>query len=127
MIIAIDFDGTIVNDAYPAIGAPMVGVKKALDEFREDGHYIIVWTCRADIPLLNAVNWLLEHDIPFDRVNAQQPEHLNKFGGSDTRKLYADVYIDDRNLGGFPGWYEAMEIVKKMTSAVDNLYEGCWP
>lgn len=112
MIIAIDFDGTLVRGAYPAIGPLLPGAKKSLSELHERGHYLILWSCRTGKLLLDAVNILLEEGIPFDRINDHNPENLDIYGEGGP-KIYADVYIDDRNLGGFPGWYQAMEFLRQ--------------
>ena len=104
MIIAVDFDGTLCEDKHPAIGAPKAGAVEAMKRLNAEGHYLIVWTCRTDQLLLEAVNWLLEQGIPFDRINDHNPENLAKYGGSGGKKIFADVYVDDRNVGGFLGW-----------------------
>lgn len=113
MIIAIDFDGTLCEQAYPAIGRAMLGAKKSLTELHERGHYLIIWTCRTGDLLVDAVNWLQAEGIPFDRINDHNPENLARYGDGG-KKIYADVYIDDRNLGGFPGWYEAMSQLRAL-------------
>lgn len=115
MIIAIDFDGTLCRSQYPALGSPMPGAVKALQELRDNRHYIIIWTCRTGDRLRDAVNWMLEHQIPFDRVNDHNPENVATYGEGG-QKIYADVYIDDRNLGGFPGWFEAMKILRGISA-----------
>lgn len=113
MIIAVDFDGVICNSAYPALGDPMPGVKKAIKEIRDRGHYVIVWTCRTGDQLIEAVNWLRGERIGFDRINDHSPENIAIYGPGG-KKIYADVYIDDRNLGGFPGWFDTLETLKAM-------------
>lgn len=110
MIIAVDFDGTLCRNAYPAIGAPQPGAVKAMQELRDNGHYLIIWTCRTGEHLLEAVNWLAENQIPYHRINDHCPENVAKYGDCG-KKVYADVYIDDRNLGGFVGWPMAMNII----------------
>ena len=114
MIIVVDFDGTICKGTYPMIEGEQPAAGDSLRKLHEDGHYIILWTCRNGQPLIDALNWLLEHKIPFDRVNAHEPENLRQYG-NDTRKVYADCYIDDRNLGGFPGWDVAIREIGKMS------------
>lgn len=113
MIIAVDFDGVICNSAYPALGDAMPGVRKAIKELRERGHYVIVWTCRTGEPLLQAINWMREQRISFDRVNDHSPENLAEYGEGG-KKIYADVYIDDKNLGGFDGWFAAMDRLREL-------------
>jgi hypothetical protein len=103
MIIAIDFDGTIVNDRFPDLGMLLPDAKRVINTMHDDGHFIIIWTCRSGQKLLECVNFLLEHGICFDRVNDQMPAHRAKYE-NDTRKIYADIYIDDRIIGGFTGW-----------------------
>lgn len=116
MIIAVDFDGTLCEDQYPHIGKPMEGAVKAMADLSRQGHYLIVWTCRTGERLKDAVNWLREHHIPFSRINDHCPDNVAKYGDGGL-KVYADVYIDDRNLGGFPGWAVAMDEIKKAQSS----------
>jgi len=95
-IIAIDFDGTLAEDNYPHIGEPIQANITRLKDEQANGAKIILWTCRRDCALENAVKWCAEHNIHFDAVNENLPEIIERFGG-DTRKIYADVYIDDKN------------------------------
>ena len=115
MIIAIDFDGTIAKTDYPAILEPMPGVVEGMTALKKERHFLIVWTCRTGDELLDAINWMLQHGIPFDRVNDHSLECIAKYGG-DGKKINADVYIDDRNLGGFPGWEVAVQEVLRFSS-----------
>lgn len=103
MTIAIDFDGTIVHDSYPKIGEEMFGAVAAIKRMKEAGHYLILWTCRYGQDLTDAINWLHERGVYFDRINAAHPVNIEIYG-NDTRKVSADVYVDDRMVGGFPGW-----------------------
>ena len=97
MTVAIDFDGTIVEDKYPQIGVLQSGAKDTLQRLHKEGHKIIIWTCRSGDLLVEALNFLLWHDIPFDQVNDNLRENIEHYGGN-SRKVCADVYIDDRNL-----------------------------
>jgi len=113
MIIAIDFDGTIVQNKYPEIGMLQPYSVKVINKLYDE-HYIIIWTSRSGDMLLNAINFLLEKGIKFHRVNASNPQNIEIYGGQDTRKIFANTYIDDRNLGGFPGWLEVeKELLKQ--------------
>lgn len=107
MIIAIDFDGTIVADKYPEIGELMPGAHAVINLLYTKGHYIIINTCRTGDHLAAALNFLHEKRIKFDIVNDNHPDLTKQYGV--TRKVFADVYIDDRNLGGFPGWKVVFE------------------
>jgi hypothetical protein len=110
MIIAVDFDGTLHTGAYPSIGDMRPGAREYMQKLKEDGHFLIIWTCREDAVLLEAINWLLSQDIPFDRVNDHEPENKAMYGGT-TRKIYADLYIDDKQIGGLPSWEEIYRYV----------------
>ena len=111
MIIAVDFDGTLCLDQYPAIGCVAPYAKVVMQQLAADGHYLIVNTCREGQLLTEAVNWLLENQIPFNRVNDNHPETTSLYG-SNARKVFATLYVDDRNVGGFPGWLQVYEAVK---------------
>lgn len=96
MIIAVDFDGTLCRDAYPHIGEPNTGLINELKRRREDGDRLILWTCRAGDMLGEAVMWCALHGLFFDAVNDNVPETIEKWG-SNSRKVTADIYIDDRS------------------------------
>ncbi|MCS3024632.1 hypothetical protein NXW75_13555 [Bacteroides xylanisolvens] len=70
--------------------------------------------------LLNAINWLLERKIPFDRVNDHDPENVAKYGEGG-KKIYAHCYIDDKNIGGFPGWLACVEEIERMEEAYKTI------
>ena len=108
MIIAIDFDGTISRGKFPAIDGQQPYAVDTVNTLYDDGHYIIIYTCRTGDQLLEAINWLLEQGIKFHRVNDNKPENVREYG-NNSRKIYAHQYIDDKNLGGFPGWLVAYQ------------------
>lgn len=96
-IIAVDFDGTLCKDMYPFIGAPNTALIDEVKACQEKGDRIILWTCRAGKLLDDAVRWCAhEHGLIFDAVNENLPGLIAAYGG-DTRKVYADKYIDDRS------------------------------
>jgi hypothetical protein len=102
LVIAIDFDGTIVDDAYPKIGKPKLFAFETLKRLQKDGHRLILWTYRSDIRLDEAVNFCKKHGVEFYAVNKSFPEE--RFDYTKSRKIHADLFIDDRNIGGFLGW-----------------------
>lgn len=112
MIIAIDFDGTIHNGVWPAIGEPLPGAKEAINNLRAEGHYIIIWTCREGVQQTEMVNWLLARGIGFDRVNDHNPAQVSLYK-NNSRKVYAHVYIDDKNIGGLPSWGEIALLIRR--------------
>lgn len=111
MIIAVDFDGTLSAAKWPDVGPEVPGAYGAMRELHDLGHYLIIWTCRHGDDLTRAINWLLEEGIPFDRINDDAPQSVAVFG-DPSKKVYADVYVDDKQVGGFPGWETVVEYVK---------------
>jgi hypothetical protein len=98
MDFAVDFDGTLCVDKYPEIGEPRQGLIEFLKHLQERGDKLILWTCRCGTELSNAVLWCKDRGLVFDAVNDNLPEHVETFAGSNSRKVWADYYIDDRNL-----------------------------
>ena len=109
LIIAIDFDGTIVEDAYPKIGKPMLFAFETLKKLQEDGHRLILWTYRSGKKLDEAVAFCKVNGITFYAVNNSFPEEI--YTNDISRKINADIFIDDRNIGGFLGWGEIYQIL----------------
>lgn len=118
MIIAIDFDGTLHDGEFPNIGAPLDGATEYVNKLKNDNHYIIIWTCRNAERLTEAINWLIEQNIPFDRVNDHEPESKRKYK-SDSRKVYAHLYVDDKQVGGLPSW----KYIYKYASEMEAKYQ----
>jgi len=104
MTIAIDFDGTIVENRYPKIGKPLLFAIETLIKLQEEGHQLILWTYRSGIELQEAVEFCNIKGIYFFAVNRSYPEE--KYDNSLSRKIQADIFIDDRNIGGLLGWGE---------------------
>lgn len=113
MIIAVDFDGTIHDGNYPYIGALRDDVREVISELRQDGHYIIIWTCRNNEDLDQAISYLIENNIEFDRINDNHPYNIDLYN-SNCRKVYADVYVDDRQIGQLPSWREIKQYIDKL-------------
>ena len=110
MIIAVDFDGTIVEHKYPAIGKTKLFAFETLKQLQKQGHRFILWTYRAGKELEEAVNFCKENGLEFYAVNKNYPEEQFE-EQTISRKIYADIYIDDRNIGGFPGWSKIWELL----------------
>jgi len=103
LLIAVDFDGTIVEDRYPGIGKPMPFAFETLKRMEEDGHRLLLWTYRTGPKLDEAVAFCKTQGLEFYAVNRSFPEE-DPSDPSTGRKIHADLFIDDRNFGGFPGW-----------------------
>lgn len=119
MIIAVDFDGTLCSGPYPTIGDPIPDAVKTMQMLHNDGHTLIIWTCRCGELLIDAINWMLQHKIPFDRVNDHDPENVARYK-NNARKVYAHVYIDDKNVGGLPPWSKIYQCISEQ----ERLYQN---
>ena len=108
MIIAVDFDGTIVEHKYPAIGRELPFAIETLRKLQSERHKLILWTGR-------------ERGLEFYAVNRDYPEEERDRNNHFSRKLKADVFIDDRNLGGLPDWGTIYEMVSKGLSYEDLM------
>ena len=129
--IAVDFDGTIVEHEYPEIGKEKLFAFQTLKELEKRGASIILWTFRAGKELDEAVEFCRQNGLEFYAVNKNYPEEV--FDETVSRKVNADIYIDDRNIGGFPGWSEVWQILtpyelqekeaeKRILSAQRNIF-----
>ena len=107
--IAVDFDGTIVEHAFPEIGKEMLFAFETLKALQDKGHRLILWTFRDGKTLEDAVAYCKERGIEFYAVNKSFPEE--DFDLSISRKISADMFIDDRNIGGFPGWSDVWQML----------------
>lgn len=93
-IYAIDFDGTLCESAWPWIGAPNKKLIEHLIKRQKEGAKLILWTCRSEERLQEAVDWCVDQGLVFDAVNDNLPENIEKYG-NNPRKVYATCYIDD--------------------------------
>ena len=136
-IIAVDFDGTLCENQWPEIGLPNTRLIKELIHRRAQGDKLILWTNRVDDKLENAVNWCKEQGLEFDAVNDNLPEIVESFG-SNCRKVFADIYIDDRaesrhtlpfvaNHEGMRGWAEnEVNLACQRERGDSGAEEGMW-
>lgn len=95
MIIAVDFDGTLCTVNWPGIGEPCTDLIELLKKRRKDGDKLILWSCRCDRLLDEALSWCRQYGLEFDAVNDNLPEMTEKYG-NNCRKVFADVYLDDK-------------------------------
>lgn len=118
LTIAVDFDGTIVEHAYPEIGREMLFAFATLKSLQNKGHKLILWTFREGKLLDEAVEYCRENGVEFYAVNRSYPEEDSIKGVS--RKINADIFIDDRNVGGFPGWGEIFQMLHPNGGDLDH-------
>lgn len=108
--IAVDFDGTIVEHRYPAIGKEILFAFDTLRALQKQRHLLILWTYRSGKELDEAVEYCRQNGIEFYAVNKSYPEEeFNEAYAS--RKIEADIFIDDRNIGGMLGWGEIYHLI----------------
>lgn len=124
MIIAVDFDGTIVEHRYPAIGKERPFATDTLKKLIKDGHRLILWTVREGRLLDEAVEFCRERGVEFYAVNRDYPEEEKEHNKHYSRKLKADVWIDDRNVGGLPDWGTIYEMITYRKTYEDIFQES---
>jgi hypothetical protein len=123
MIIGVDFDGTIVENKYPEIGAEKPFATDTLKMLIKERHRIILWTVREGKYLEDAVNWCRERGVEFYAVNRDYPEETLNNNDHFSRKIKADLWIDDRNLGGLPDWGTIYRMITHHKSWNDLMIE----
>lgn len=128
--IALDFDGTLVRNNYPAIGKAIPQAVETVKKLLRDGHRIILWTVREGKLLEEAVQWCADHGITLYAANKNYPEEQPGDSGY-SRKINADIFIDDCSFGGLPAWdaiYAAIQNGKPyeppfVTTVIDPIQE----
>ena len=124
MIIAVDFDGTIVEHEYPAIGREIPFATETLKMLMKQNHKLILWSVREGKLLDDAVKWCKDRGVEFYAVNKDYPEETLSNNNHFSRKLKADVFIDDRNLGGLPDWGQIYNMIQKRQTWEDIINES---
>ena len=122
MVIAVDFDGTIVEHRYPSIGKELPFAIDTLRQLAAEGHRLILWTVREGQYLDDAVEFCRSRGLEFYAVNRDYPEEEQERNNHFTRKLKADLWIDDRNLGGLPDWGTIYEMIHHRLTYEDLMH-----
>ena len=112
MVIAVDFDGTIVENRYPEIGDERPFATDTLRMLAKDKHQLILWSCREGKLLDDVVAWCRERGVEFWAVNKDYPEEEETKNSYFSRKIKADMFIDDRQVGGLPDWGTVYQMIK---------------
>lgn len=107
--IAVDFDGTIVENRFPEIGKPILFAFESLRKLQEEGHRLILWTYRSGKRLDEAIDFCEKNGLKFYAINKSYPEE--DYDETISRKILADIFIDDRNIGGLKGWGEVFQML----------------
>lgn len=124
MTIAVDFDGTIVEHKYPAIGEELPFATDTLKILINDRHKLILWSVREGHLLDDAIEWCRQRGVEFYATNKDYPEELLENNPHFSRKLKVDMFIDDRNLGGLPDWGTIYRMISEHKTWEDLLGEA---
>lgn len=127
MTIAVDFDGTIVRHKYPEIGSEIPFATETLKMLIKDGHRLILWSVREGDLLQDAIDWCKKRGVEFYAVNKDFPEEDVDKNKHFSRKLKADVWIDDRNVGGLPDWGTIYKMISEQKTYEEILIEDMHP
>lgn len=126
MIIAVDFDGILCENRFPDIGEPNYDAVSAVRQLIDAGHEVILWTSRVDQELTNAVEWCEERGLHFCAINENAPSNIQQYiekYPNGTRKIFADIYIDDHNLE-FVTYNNKMSPLNRCVTQIKSLLKG---
>ena len=112
VVLAIDFDLTICMTDYPYLGPEREGAGDVIRKLYKEGYGIIINTCREGHALSGALHWLRDMGIPYDYYNCNFPHLIEKYG-ADTRKVSADMYVDDKGVDPLPSWDTIYTIINE--------------
>lgn len=101
MIVCVDFDGILCDNKFPSIGRPNYEMISLVRQLIDTGQEVVLWTTRNGKELEDAVNWCEDYGLHFCAINDQAPSNKAEYKDKypiETRKVYADIYIDDHNI-----------------------------
>lgn len=110
-VLAIDFDLTICMSDYPELGDERPEARLYINKLVDEGHGVIINTCREGLALADAIKWLHLHGVKYHYINCNFPYLIHEYG-ADCRKISADMYIDDKGVEPLPPWHEIYRIIK---------------
>lgn len=112
LVLAIDFDGTIAELSFPEVGKLRRDADTVIRRLYEEGHKIIINTCRTGRYEGMAEDFLKENKIPYHYINCNLPELIDTYK-QDCRKISADIYIDDKCIAGLPTWNDIYGLIQR--------------
>lgn len=122
MVIATDFDGTLCESVWPGIGAPNTELIEVLKKRRAEGDKIILWTCREEDKLQEAIAWCKKQGLEFDAVNDNLQERKEHWG-NNPRKIFADEYWDDKaRIKCYVNWNPRKDIEEKFNKNIIEVF-----
>lgn len=122
--IAVDFDGTIVEHRYPEIGKELPFATETLRTLIKEHHRLILWSVREGKLLQDAIDWCHEHGVDFWAVNRDYPEEEENKNNHFSRKIKADYFIDDHNIGGLPDWGQIYRMISEHKTYTQIIRES---
>lgn len=122
--IAVDFDGTIVEHRYPEIGKELPFATETLRTLIKEHHRLILWSVREGRLLQDAIDWCHERGVDFWAVNRDYPEEEENKNNHFSRKIKADYFIDDRNIGGLPDWGQIYRMISEHKTYTQIIRES---
>ena len=122
MLIAVDFDGTVVEHRYPEIGNEIPFATDTLCRLIAEHHRLVLWTVRKGKLLDDAIEWCRKRGVEFYAVNSDFPDE--EFTADMSRKIKVDMVIDDRNVGGLPDWGIIYEMIHRNISYKEYMEEA---
>ena len=122
MLIAVDFDGTIVEHRFPEIGKEIPFATDTLRKLISEQHRLVLWTVRSGRLLDEALEWCRQRGVEFYAVNRDYPDQ--EFSEDMPRKIKVDMVIDDRNVGGLPDWGIIYEIIHRNITFQEYMIEN---
>lgn len=122
--IAVDFDGTIVEHRYPEIDKELPFATETLRTLIKEHHRLILWSVREGKLLQDAIDWCHERGVDFWAVNRDYPEEEENKNNHFSRKIKADYFIDDRNIGGLPDWGQIYRMISEHKTYTQIIRES---
>lgn len=113
--IAVDFDGTLAEIAWPGIGRPIQEAIDVINRYYDAGGEVIIWSCRENQENVyyEMLLWLEKYGVKYNKVNENMEWRVAMYDGIDCRKIGVDLYIDDKQVGGLPPWSEIDKILQE--------------
>ena len=121
LVLAIDFDGTIAELSFPEVGELKKDADVYINKLFDEGHHIVINTCRSGVHEGAAEAFLKEKGIRYHYINSNMPYLIEQYK-QDCRKISADIYIDDKCLMGLPNtWEEIYNIIQEKKTKILEL------
>lgn len=127
LVVAVDFDGVVVEEKFPEIGPLLPGAKETISWLYRSGNWVVINSCRAGEEERAMIDFLKGQGIPYHAVNANLPHRIEHFG-NDCRKIGADIYIDDHSIFADEiDWRDIRMRLERKISGLNTGEKSCAP